>query len=169
MQQYPVQYPVQPAARPRKKGSGNSKTIIVVSIAVVGGLLGVLVAWAVWRAGDATPYGVVIDDDGAPVVATGRRGRIVTIGPHGDVARELAFPANAASVIVRDEAAFMAAYPGVDAAIIAGQYVGSLDNRGERVKMDDATGSTIMDFNYRDGDPWPARAVGSRAGRRCRA
>ncbi len=66
-------------------------------------------------------------------------------------------------VIVQDEAAFTAAYPEVDGSIIAGQYVGSLDNGGERIKMDDATGSTIMDFNYGDKDPWPDRADGAGA------
>ena len=66
-------------------------------------------------------------------------------------------------VIVQDETAFAAAYPEVDNSIIAGQYVGNLDNGGERIKMDDANGSTIMDFNYNDNDPWPARADGTGA------
>ncbi len=64
-------------------------------------------------------------------------------------------------VIVGDQAAFTAAYPEVDGSIIAGQYVGSLDNGGERIKMDDASGSTIMNFNYGDSDPWPARTDGA--------
>jgi hypothetical protein len=34
---------------------------------------------------------------------------------------------------------------------IAGQYSGRFDNAGERIKLEDAIGRTILDFNYKDG------------------
>ncbi|MFH1717995.1 MAG: lamin tail domain-containing protein, partial [Planctomycetota bacterium] len=34
---------------------------------------------------------------------------------------------------------------------IAGQYSGSLNNGGERIRLEDAVGQTILDFNYKDG------------------
>ncbi len=64
-------------------------------------------------------------------------------------------------VIVSDVARFQAAYPLVDAAKIVGEFAGNLDNGGERIKLDDSTGSTIVDFSYGDGDPWPERADGA--------
>ncbi|MHC4742812.1 MAG: lamin tail domain-containing protein [Planctomycetota bacterium] len=53
-------------------------------------------------------------------------------------------------VVVKDRAAFEAQYPG-STALIAGEYSGSLENRGERVKLEDAAGETILDFEYKDG------------------
>jgi hypothetical protein len=41
---------------------------------------------------------------------------------------------------------------------IAGQYTGSLDNGGERIRLLDAVGTTILDFNYKDG--WRSIADG---------
>ncbi|MFH1719325.1 MAG: lamin tail domain-containing protein [Planctomycetota bacterium] len=34
---------------------------------------------------------------------------------------------------------------------IAGQYSGSLNNGGERIRLEDAIGQTVLDFNYKDG------------------
>ncbi|MHC4424487.1 MAG: lamin tail domain-containing protein [Planctomycetota bacterium] len=34
---------------------------------------------------------------------------------------------------------------------IAGEYSGSLDNGGERIRLEDAAGRTILDFEYKDG------------------
>ncbi len=53
-------------------------------------------------------------------------------------------------VVVKDWAAFDAQYPG-SGAIVAGEYSGSLENRGERIKLEDAAGLTILDFEYKDG------------------
>jgi len=52
-------------------------------------------------------------------------------------------------LIVKDQAAFYAQYPDF-AGIIAGQYAGSLANEGERIRLEDAIGQTIMDFRYSD-------------------
>ncbi|NIQ11129.1 MAG: hypothetical protein GWN67_17985, partial [Phycisphaerae bacterium] len=52
-------------------------------------------------------------------------------------------------VVVEDQAAFEARYgTGINT---AGQYVGSLANNGERIKLVDPIGRTISDFNYKDG------------------
>ena len=51
-------------------------------------------------------------------------------------------------VVVKDQQAFAAQY-GTDINI-AGQYSGSLDNSGERIRLEDAIGQTILDFEYSD-------------------
>jgi hypothetical protein len=52
-------------------------------------------------------------------------------------------------VVVQDVSAFEARY-GQDVNI-AGQYSGRLNNAGERIRLADAVGQTILDFSYRDG------------------
>lgn len=52
-------------------------------------------------------------------------------------------------LVVKDISAFAARY-GIDFNI-AGQYSGSLDNRGERIELKDAAGGTIHDFQYETG------------------
>ena len=51
-------------------------------------------------------------------------------------------------VIVKDQQAFAARY-GTDINI-AGQYSGRLANNGERIRLEDAVGQTILDFEYSD-------------------
>jgi hypothetical protein len=51
-------------------------------------------------------------------------------------------------LVVRNKSAFEAKYG--TGRYIAGQYAGSLDNKGERIKLLDAVGVTILDFNYKD-------------------
>jgi hypothetical protein len=52
-------------------------------------------------------------------------------------------------VVVKDQAAFDAQYP-TFTGLIAGQYSGRLENQGERIRLEDAIGQTILDFNYKD-------------------
>ncbi|MGA2092876.1 MAG: lamin tail domain-containing protein, partial [Sedimentisphaerales bacterium] len=52
-------------------------------------------------------------------------------------------------LVVKDTNAFQAKYG--TGRYIAGQYTGSLDNAGERIRLLDAVGTTILDFNYKDG------------------
>ncbi|UCG50193.1 MAG: CotH kinase family protein, partial [Phycisphaerales bacterium] len=52
-------------------------------------------------------------------------------------------------LVVQDRDAFEARY-GTGAAI-AGQYAGRLNNGGERIRLEDAIGGTILDFKYKDG------------------
>jgi hypothetical protein len=60
-------------------------------------------------------------------------------------------------VLVKDLAAFQAQYgTGIN---IAGQFSGSLDNKGERIRLEDALGQTIQDFKY--GDGWREIADGN--------
>ncbi|MHC4533519.1 MAG: lamin tail domain-containing protein [Planctomycetota bacterium] len=52
-------------------------------------------------------------------------------------------------VVVQDRQAFETRYG--TAINIAGQYSGRLNNAGERVRVEDAIGQTILDFDYKDG------------------
>ena len=52
-------------------------------------------------------------------------------------------------LVVKDQNAFAAKYG--TGRYIAGQYTGSLDNGGERLRLLDAVGGTILDFTYKDG------------------
>ena len=52
-------------------------------------------------------------------------------------------------VVVQDRNAFEARY-GTDLNI-AGEYSGRLNNAGERIRLQDAIGQTILDFDYKDG------------------
>jgi hypothetical protein len=63
-------------------------------------------------------------------------------------------------LVVGNELEFVANYPDVDSAIIAGEFAGGLANGGERIKVDDADGSTIVDFAYSDNATWPQAADG---------
>ncbi len=63
-------------------------------------------------------------------------------------------------LVVKDLAAFLAAYPDIKTSRIAGVFANGtgLSNSGERLMLDDATGSTIVDFTFTDSDPWPPLA-----------
>ena len=52
-------------------------------------------------------------------------------------------------VVGKDPAAFRTRYPGFSGTF-AGTYTGSLANNGERIKLEDALGRTILDFEYED-------------------
>jgi hypothetical protein len=53
------------------------------------------------------------------------------------------------AVVVQDRGAFEARYgTGLN---VAGQYSGRLNNAGERIRLEDAVGRTILDFDYEDG------------------
>ncbi|MCD6394305.1 MAG: lamin tail domain-containing protein, partial [Planctomycetes bacterium] len=54
------------------------------------------------------------------------------------------------AVVVKNQAAFEARYPGVSPVLIAGTYTGALDNDGEEIVMRDALGAEIHDFDYND-------------------
>lgn len=54
------------------------------------------------------------------------------------------------TVLVANQTAFQARYPGVSTSLIAGTYTGSLDNSGEEIVLRDAIGEEIHDFDYDD-------------------
>lgn len=54
-------------------------------------------------------------------------------------------------VVVANPAVFAARYG--SAVPVAGQYSGRLDNGGERLRLIDAKGEEVLDFNYKDGVP----------------
>ncbi len=45
-------------------------------------------------------------------------------------------------------------------ALIAGEFIGSLDNAGERISLKQPDSTVIFDFTYTDTSPWPADADG---------
>jgi len=53
------------------------------------------------------------------------------------------------TVVVQDREAFETRYG--QRIYIAGQYTGKLNNAGERIRLEDAVGQTILDFDYKDG------------------
>ncbi len=52
-------------------------------------------------------------------------------------------------IVVKDINAFVAEYG--SGYHLAGQYTGSLANEGERIRLEDAVSTTILDFKYQDG------------------
>jgi hypothetical protein len=53
------------------------------------------------------------------------------------------------TLVVKDAAAFSAKYG--SGLPVVGIYTGSLDNGGERIRLEDALGASILDFEYKDG------------------
>jgi len=53
-------------------------------------------------------------------------------------------------VVVKDAGTFASKYPEFSG-VIAGQYAGRLNNGGEKIRLQDAAGRTILDFRYSDG------------------
>ncbi|MBN2473708.1 MAG: lamin tail domain-containing protein [Pirellulales bacterium] len=45
-------------------------------------------------------------------------------------------------------------------ALVVGEYIGRLDNGGERIRIASGTGVPILEFEYNDEAPWPERADG---------
>ncbi|MDF7799600.1 lamin tail domain-containing protein [Pontiellaceae bacterium B1224] len=62
-------------------------------------------------------------------------------------------------VAVANQAAFLFRY-GTNTATIAGEYSGKFNNAGERVRLDAADGTVIIDFEYSDDFPWPESTDG---------
>ena len=57
-------------------------------------------------------------------------------------------------LLVQDATAFIAAYPNVNPALIAGDYSGKLSNGGENVRLEESGGTVIAEVSYNDTDPW---------------
>ena len=62
---------------------------------------------------------------------------------------DMALQPNKYILVVKDLNAFTARYG--QGLPIAGTYTGSLDNAGERIRLEDAVGQVILDFEYKDG------------------
>jgi len=75
-------------------------------------------------------------------------------------ATNFSIPAGETLLIVENQAAFLARYPGVPTAKIAGEYDGNLSNDGERIEILAADDSVIHSFTYNDKSPWPTAADG---------
>lgn len=66
-------------------------------------------------------------------------------------------------LIVKNPTAFQVVYPNVSTGQFTGPFLGNLSNAGESLKLDDAQGSTVVEFAYDDNHPWPNAADGSGA------
>ena len=62
----------------------------------------------------------------------------------------LSLPAGGYCVVVRNAASFALRYPSFTGTI-AGEFIGALNNAGERIKLVDALGKTILNFRFKDG------------------
>ena len=76
-------------------------------------------------------------------------------------------PAGGSMILVKDQAAFDARYPGIASNGNFGsdtlglpEYGGSLSNGGEQLVLVDQSGATIHDFTYDDSAPWPESSDG---------
>ncbi len=65
------------------------------------------------------------------------------------------------AVVVEDQAAFARRY-GSEIRVL-GQWSGRLSNGGDRVTIENAAGTRLIDIPYRDSAPWPERADGAGA------
>jgi hypothetical protein len=74
----------------------------------------------------------------------------------------MTLPPGSSTLVVRDQAAFLAAFPAVPPSQIAGTFPAgtALDNGGETLKLDDVDGSTIDLVTWNDVAPWPVSADG---------
>jgi len=66
-------------------------------------------------------------------------------------------------LIVEDVAAFTGTYTSVPTNKIIGAYIGNLNNNGETIRVDDAGGEKILEFDYNDSFPWAQAADGAGA------
>ncbi|MFT7511985.1 MAG: hypothetical protein ACI9QL_001192 [Candidatus Omnitrophota bacterium] len=69
-------------------------------------------------------------------------------------------PPGSRVLVVKDRTVFDAAY--TNNLPVAGVFQPDtrLDNDGDRIKLEDADGSTVQDFRYNDAQPWPPAADG---------
>ena len=63
-------------------------------------------------------------------------------------------------ILVADEAAFRFRYGDATAALVAGIYTGNLSNSGETLRLEDNTGTVVLEFAFNDNHPWPAASDG---------
>ncbi|MHC4558030.1 MAG: lamin tail domain-containing protein [Planctomycetota bacterium] len=62
----------------------------------------------------------------------------------------ISLPAGDFIVVVKNQAAFASQYTLPGGTQILGPYQGQLSNRGEQIKLEDSTNSTILEFDYKD-------------------
>jgi hypothetical protein len=124
-------------------------------------------------AGDAAEFIEITNTSPAtPLTLTGIQftSGIVGMDPTSGLPVRFTFPAmtlapGANTLVVRDPSAFLAAFPGVPPATIAGVFPAgtALDNGGETLKLDEVDGSTIDIVSWNDVAPWPPAADGDGA------
>lgn len=63
-------------------------------------------------------------------------------------------------VVVKNREAFSFRHPGVDPALIAGEFSRRLSDQGDEIALRGASGADIARFTYVDQAPWPKSAAG---------
>lgn len=63
-------------------------------------------------------------------------------------------------IIAKNTASLLALHTALDAALVAGDYVGLLDNDGEELTLRDRDGRLVDRIAYRDDKPWPENPDG---------
>jgi len=108
--------------------------------------------------GDPDPCSPINDDDFEFVELTNVGAGAIdlhwvsfTEGIHYNFPMMLILEPGAATVVVKNQAAFAARYDTSGIDIAPGVYEGYLSNGGERIRLEDAIGNTILDFEYKDG------------------
>ena len=66
-----------------------------------------------------------------------------------------AIPAGGSVLAVKNRAAFQKRYGNGYNGIIAGEYIGSLANNGEPIRLETTAGVAIQAFSFNDKAPWP--------------
>jgi hypothetical protein len=109
--------------------------------------------------GDATEFIEVMNISAMTVDLTNVR---VLLGLQFTFPNGFTLAPGARALVVRDAAAFSAAYPNVPSAQVAGVFANatSLENGGEQLQLVDASGAVIRDFTYDNNFPWPDAADG---------
>jgi hypothetical protein len=115
--------------------------------------------------GDATEFIELVNIRSAPNAPLDLSGVQIVEGPNQTfiLPEGTSLSAGGRLVVARNKAAMLAAYPGLAADQVIGDLSGLLNNAGERIKINDRTGSTIVDFEFGDGSLWPDSADGAGA------
>ncbi|MFT7302416.1 MAG: hypothetical protein ACI8UZ_001253 [Akkermansiaceae bacterium] len=64
------------------------------------------------------------------------------------------------AVLVKDADAFALRYGDLSGVVVAGEFVGNLDNDGETLEIEDCDRRILLSFTYNDASPWPQGADG---------
>jgi len=73
---------------------------------------------------------------------------------------ELTLLAGERALLVKDADAFALRYGDLPGVVIAGEFVGNLDNDGETLEIEDRDRRTLLSFTYNDASPWPQSTDG---------
>ena len=120
----------------------------------------------VWNYNEITPPTVAIETDraretcgsGTPMTSLAQQSQLDPLPPILVLAGQCLMAPGQRMLVVRNRDTFQAHYG--DALNVCGQYLGKLDNGGERLRLQTITGETILDFTCGDNNPRPEHSNG---------